>query len=89
MIGLKKATNKEEAILLNKLAREIWEEYYTAIIGAEQVEYMLTNLQSTEKIYQDIVNGMSYFLINLDGKTVGYTGFQLENDYLFLCKIYS
>ena len=54
MIGLKKATNKEDAILLNKLAREIWEEYYTAIIGAEQVEYMLTNLQSTEKIYQDM-----------------------------------
>lgn len=88
MIGLKKATNKEDAILLNKLAREIWEEHYTAIIGAEQVEYMLTNLQSTEKIYQDIVNGMNYFLINFDGKTVGYTGFQLENDYLFLSKLY-
>lgn len=31
---------------------------------------------------------MNYFLINFDGKTVGYTGFQLENDYLFLSKLY-
>lgn len=85
---LKKARTQEDAELLHTLAREIWEEHYTSIIGAEQVEYMLTNLQSSEKIYQDLQNGLDYFLIDLNGKWAGYTGFQLFPDYLFLSKLY-
>lgn len=87
-MDLKKASTKEDADLLHALAREIWEEHYTSIIGAEQVEYMLTNLQSAEKIYQDLQNGLNYFLIQQDGDWAGYTGFQLQPDHLFLSKLY-
>ena len=31
---------------LVQLAREIWTEHYTPIIGAEQVEYMLRHMHS-------------------------------------------
>ena len=47
---------------ISALAGEIWREYYTSIIGAEQVEYMLAKFQSPERIYADIKeSGCVYF----------------------------
>ena len=38
------------------LAREIWMEHFTAIIGADQVSYMLENIQSENAIAEQIRN---------------------------------
>ena len=37
------ANDREKAAELAELAREIWTEHYTPLIGADQVNYMLTN----------------------------------------------
>ena len=45
------------------LAREIWTQHYTPIIGAAQVAYMLERFQSVEAIAQQIeIEGYEYYL---------------------------
>jgi ribosomal protein S18 acetylase RimI-like enzyme len=83
--------SKEVSAEISVLAGEIWREHYTPIIGAEQVEYMLTKFQSPEQIRADIKgNNYIYFTANLhaDRKLIGYCGVQPRDGHLFLSKIY-
>lgn len=57
---------------VQRLAAEIWPEYYTPIIGSAQVEYMLKNLQSASAVRAQIKEGHKYFLVRLEGNDVGY-----------------
>ncbi len=74
--------------MIESLAREIWTEHYTPIIGREQVEYMLEKFQSQEAIAQQIRAGMIYFLIRSGEEFIGYIAVQPKGDELFLSKIY-
>ncbi len=80
--GIKQLQNVEN------LAREIWTEHYTPIIGKDQVSYMLDKFQSVAAICFQIDKGMEYFLILDEGDTVGYMGLELRENELFLSKIY-
>lgn len=72
-----------------ELAREIWTEYYTAIIGADQVDYMLDNFQSENAIADQIRNkGYIYYLIERSKQAIGYFAIIIEKDELFLSKLY-
>lgn len=74
---------------LVKIARSIWIEHYTPIIGIEQVEYMLSNYHSKEIIFNQILNeNYQYYLIKNEGQYVGYIGVQIKSEELFLSKIY-
>jgi ribosomal protein S18 acetylase RimI-like enzyme len=74
------------------LAREIWTEHFTAIIGRGQVDYMLAKFQSEEAISRQIENeGFLYYLLKDDGgEYVGYTGVVPDKNRgeLFLSKLY-
>ena len=71
------------------IAEETWTEYYTPIIGKEQVDYMLKTYQSEEAIKKQITNeGYRYYLIELNGTPAGYFGIKDEGTYLFLSKLY-
>ena len=68
-----------------QLARTIWEEHYTPIIGAAQVAYMLEKYQSAAAITRQIrEEGYAYYLIG----EVGYLSIQKRPDALFLSKLY-
>ena len=85
-------TAKQAASEISALAREIWLEHYTPIIGAEQVEYMLAKFQSAERILEDInKNAFVYFTAEhiKHKKAVGYAACKPEGDYLFLSKMYT
>lgn len=72
-----------------QLADIIWREYYLPIIGEEQVDYMLRNLQSAEKIIDDIATEkMEYFLIATGNEEIGYVGIEWQDTYLFISKLY-
>jgi len=74
-----------------ELAAEIWREHYTPIIGAGQVEYMLSNIQSAERIYADIMeNEYTYFTAEIpgSGEMAGYSAVQPRDGYLLLSKLY-
>jgi RimJ/RimL family protein N-acetyltransferase len=70
------------------LAREIWTEHYTPIIGKEQVSYMLNRFQTKKTISEQIKSGMLYFLMHDDNEFIGYIAVQQREQELFLSKIY-
>ena len=72
-----------------QMADTIWHEYFTPIIGAEQVAYMLEKFQCVAAMQRQISQeNMQYFRLMRDGVMVGYTGIREEPDALFLSKLY-
>ena len=72
-----------------KLAKEIQTEHFTAIIGADQVNYMLDKFQSEKAIADQIQNkGYIYYLIKESKQAIGYCAIVQEEDVLFLSKLY-
>ena len=75
---------------LAHMAKEIWEEHYTPIIGKDQVNYMVEKFQSESAIIQQIKDDYSYFIITRNKQPIGYLCFIKKNkiNTLFLSKIY-
>ena len=84
--------NEIQVAEVESLAKEIWTEHYTSIIGAGQVEYMLGKFQSREAIGRQIRDeGFLYFLIQGEnGLPAGYMGVvpRAKTGELFLSKVY-
>ena len=79
----------DQIAIVEDLAREIWTEHYTPIIGKEQVCYMLDRFQSKGAISAQIKDeGFRYFLIGEEGRYIGYLGVLTRGEELFLSKIY-
>lgn len=92
MNSITEVTEPAEVEIVAELAREIWTEHYTPIIGRAQVEYMLPKFQSTEAITEQIrKKGYRYFLTRDAGRVpVGYLAV-IANEppgAMFLSKIY-
>ena len=83
---------------LARIASEIWHEYWPALIGEEQTDYMVRKFQSIDALSRDInEGGYEYWLMNAadDGRLIGYTGGHAEHvadgaekDRFFISKIY-
>ncbi|HJO91883.1 MAG TPA: GNAT family N-acetyltransferase [Victivallales bacterium] len=87
MIKIVKKNNEIKKLV--DLAKEIWEEHYTKIIGTEQVNYMLDKFQSTEAVIKQInEEGYLYYLITKNSESVGYIGVIPKRDELYLSKCY-
>lgn len=87
-MSIKPSETPKHFFQIETLAREIWEEHYTPIIGAEQVAYMLDKFQSAKAMQEQLKEGYEYFMI-YDGETmVGYLAFKEESGGLFLSKVY-
>ena len=81
-------TGKQKVQIVAALADEIWREHFTAIIGRDQVDYMLEKFQSRQAIYEQLKKGFLYYLIENDDSYVGYFGVLPEGDQLLLSKFY-
>ena len=83
---------KEQKQTLAKIASEIWNEYWPALIGQAQTDYMVENFQSLNAIERDMANNnYEYWLLrNGEGEIVGYTGGhnETETSRFFISKIY-
>ena len=85
----KRVSTDDDISEVVKLARSIWIEHYTPIVGIEQVEYMLSNFHSRDVISEEIgQQKYMYFLIKDNHRTIGYFGIQIKSDVLFLSKLY-
>jgi diamine N-acetyltransferase len=82
--------HQQQIDIVEALAREIWTEHYTPIIGRDQVEYMLGAFQSKDAISAQMeTEGYRYFLMEEEGGAhIGYMAVQSTGDELFLSKIY-
>ena len=90
-----KPVQKDGIEALAQLAGDIWHEYWPAIIGKEQTDYMVEQFQSVNAITRDMEhNAYEYwFLVDGEGenaRTVGFTGGhnEPETNRFFISKIY-
>ena len=84
-----KIQKEQDFIILESLAREIWEEHYIPIIGKKQVEYMLNKFQSVNAISEQVKkDGYIYYFAEENGNIFGYIGVKPRINDLFLSKIY-
>jgi ribosomal protein S18 acetylase RimI-like enzyme len=76
--------------IVSTLAREIWTDHFTPIIGKPQVEYMLEKFQSSEPIKHQISEGCEYYLASIDNESVGYTALitNLTDRKMMISKLY-
>jgi len=70
------------------LAREIWAEHYTPIIGRAQVAYMLETFQNSEAMAQQLSEGYLYYILHEGSEDIGYMAVKAEGERLFLSKLY-
>lgn len=70
------------------LAKPIWEEHFTPLIGPAQVAYMVDKFQSAPAISAQLAAGYEYFLLVADAACCGYIGIHQEEGRLFLSKLY-
>ncbi|OBR66327.1 GNAT family acetyltransferase [Paenibacillus oryzae] len=83
------ADSSEHVSLLTAMANEIWQEYYTSLISAQQISYMLDKFQSQEAITSQIRRGeLVYYLMTEQQAPLGYFAFAEKDGALFLSKLY-
>lgn len=87
-IQIKEVFSPPQIIAVQKLADEIWNEYYPSIITQEQVDYMLETFQTAKAILQQIQEEYFYFLLIKDEKNIGYMSIKKQDNTLFISKLY-
>ncbi|MCI8469404.1 MAG: GNAT family N-acetyltransferase [Eggerthellaceae bacterium] len=96
LVEFRPVTSDADKEGLAQLAGDIWREYWPALIGEEQTEYMVANFQSLEAIERDMAeHGYEYWLVlaadeltapELEQgaqpafRVVGYTGGHVEEE---------
>lgn len=82
-------SSEERIKILEKLASEIWNEYWTIILSQSQIDYMLDKFQSYNAIKNQIENERYiYNILEYNEKFLGYFGVSIKEEYLFLSKLY-
>lgn len=75
--------------LTSKFASEVFIDYYNDLIGNLQATYM-ANLFLSEKAIKDLIDNNAIFkLMMLDNKPIGFIEYQIQDDRLFLSKLYA
>ncbi len=88
-LEVRKAETDTQVREIADLAKVIWNEYFTPIIGKDQVDYMVEKFQSYPALKEQISEGYEYYQIFSGGEFCGYTGIRPgEDNRLFLSKLY-
>jgi ribosomal protein S18 acetylase RimI-like enzyme len=85
-----KVENKILVEVVERLALEIWWEYFGPMFERETLEYMIEKLQSKDAILNQISEGYQYYLIQPKQDAVGYFAFRINDDTseIVLSKLY-
>jgi len=80
----------EQTQRVANLAKEIWPEVFTPIIGAAQVAYMLAKFQSAEAIDSQLAERYRYYLARQENTDIGYMAVipDFDNRNMMLSKLY-
>lgn len=86
---LRPATSEQDISTVAALAYEVWYEYYVPLIGRAQVDYMVGKFQSAAAMLDQLRAGYEYFLVQREGKPVGYLSIQVQTgNLMFISKLY-
>ena len=85
-----KAETSADFAQIEALAQKIWHCTYDALIGPEQVDYMVQKFQSQTALQRDVEeNGYEYSMAFDAGRLIGYCGVHPEDrNFVFLSKVY-
>ena len=88
MLTIRKAT-KEDCMLINRLASQVWEATYGHILSKEQLDYMFEWMYAPHNLIQQMNNGHVYFIGYKENEPLGYVSVEQQDKDLFhLQKIY-
>ena len=88
VVKMTEVVSNEDTLLIEKLAKEIWEIHYTPIIGEKQVKYMLDNFQTAKAVKDEIAKGIRYSFIMFEKSIAGYIAYEKRDGEIFLSKLY-
>ncbi|MBL0911413.1 MAG: GNAT family N-acetyltransferase [Bacteroidia bacterium] len=72
--------SKNDVPLIRRLAEIIWREHYPAIIGTEQVEYMLQRMYSEFELERQIGEGQVFYICHINNEALGFFSVQVKED---------
>lgn len=79
----------EDIPLIRKLARSIWTNHYTPIIGEDQVSYMLNLMYSAASLQDQMQQHQQFYILHNKQQPIGFISLsQKAEDELFLHKFY-
>lgn len=91
----------EDVKVLSQIANEVWHQHFASILSPEQIDYMVDKFQSyPAMLRQRAEEGYQYYFIHEEGGEAalpehevygghrGYVGFRVDEDALFLSKLY-
>jgi len=81
-------TTPEQIAQVAAMADHIWREHYGTLLSQGQIDFMLEQFQSISAITRQITREHYRYYILQDGVSMGYAGFRLDADALFISKIY-
>lgn len=81
-------TSDSDIRIVSSLARSIWMEHYVPMIQPGETEYMLDRFQSFESIKEQIGRGYRYLSMVVRNEVIGYAGYEMRDDGMFLSKLY-
>ena len=87
-MDIQQVKTEQQLRVLEKLAGEIWHEYFPSILSEEQIDYMVEKFQSYRAIREQLSGGYAYFLFLKSGEPIGYMGICPQEEKLFLSKLY-
>mgnify|MGYP000123070070 FL=1 len=82
--------DKDDALIIEQLANQIWPITYEAIISKEQINYMLNLMYNQQTLVEQMQLGCEFLLIYLEDKPAGFAAWtsNTENKIAKLEKIY-
>ncbi len=83
-----KEINSIEIPEIQKLAEKIWKTTYPTIISLKQIDFMLSEMYSEEKILENLNQKHNWFSIIYNEKMIGFTHFYEKDNLIFLSKLY-
>jgi ribosomal protein S18 acetylase RimI-like enzyme len=70
-----------DAPVIHDLAERIWWKHYPAIIGEEQVRYMLARMYALPTLEKQISEGLQqFFIVKNETHPIGFIAFELKED---------
>lgn len=78
----------EDIPTIQTLAKEIWEEHYTSILGTEQIDYMLELFYSTEKIQKELDEDIHWEVLYIENEPIAYLACEIKEEKIHLSKLY-
>lgn len=87
-LHVQKASAAADLETIESLARQIWEQNYTSVVGKTQADYMLGKFQSRSAVENDIRLGFVYYIAFYEGVPCGYSAVKKDERGIFLSKLY-